>query len=449
MQLAEKYAKEIEGLKNQVRGMLTTPGKDMVEKMNLIDTLERLGVSYHFEDEIEELLERFFNLNLNYADEAYDLYTVALHFRVLRQHGYRISCAAYLRVHGEDILEDALVLTMANLKSMAPHLSYGLGKQVTHALVQSIHFGIHRIEARNFISIYEEDELKNELLLRLAKLDYNALQLLHKQELFEISRWWKELDLISKLSYARDRVVECFFWTIGVYHEPQFQWEISEIDRLPEYIKPSYSALLNLYDQFDEELSRQRRSYVVYYAKEALKELARAYYVEAKWFIEGYLPPFSDYMSNALITCTYYYLTITSLQWMKFVTKEQFEWLSNKPKVLVASLIICRLIDDIATYEVEKERGQIATGIESYMKENGVTKEEAMDKFFELANNAWKDINEECLITTSCSKEILMRILKFGCIVDVTYKDNEDGYTHPEKVVKPYIIALFIDPIQV
>ncbi|CAA3028841.1 vetispiradiene synthase 2-like [Olea europaea subsp. europaea] len=515
-ELAQKYAKEIEGLKNEVRSLLKAPEKDMMETMNLIETLERLGISYHFEDEIEELLEHFFNLNSNYADEAYDLYTVALHFRLFRQHGYRVSCsvfdkfvdengkfketiksdargllslyeAAYLRVHGEDILEDALAFATENLKSMTPDLTSPLGKQIAHALVQCFHFGNPRIEAHNFISIYQEDESKNEVLLRFAKLDYNYLQMLHKQELYEVSRWWKELDLVSILPYARDRVVECFFWAMGVYHEPQYsvarimltktiamtsiiddtydaygtveelevfteaiqRWDIREIDRLPEYIKPFYSALLNLYGQFDEELSKEGSSYAIYYAKEALKELVRTYYVEAKWFIEGYLPPFSEYMSNALITCTYVYHTTTSLLGVKSVTKEQFEWLSNKPKMLVASLIICRLVDDIATYEVEKERGQIATGIESYMKENCVTKEEAVDKFFEMATNAWKDINEECLRPSSSSREILMRILNLERIIDVTYKGNEDGYTQPQKVLKPHIISLFIEPIKV
>ncbi|CAA2980659.1 vetispiradiene synthase 2-like [Olea europaea subsp. europaea] len=94
-ELAQEYIKEIEGLKNEVRSTLTASQKAMVQTMNLIDTLERLGVSHHFEDEIEELLERFFNLNTNYEDEAYDLYTVALHFRLFRQHGYRISCGIF------------------------------------------------------------------------------------------------------------------------------------------------------------------------------------------------------------------------------------------------------------------------------------------------------------------------------------------------------------------
>ena len=37
-----------------------------------------------------------------------------------------------------------------------------------------------------------------------------------------MSRWWKNLKLQSRLSFARDRVVECYFWIVGVYYEPSY-----------------------------------------------------------------------------------------------------------------------------------------------------------------------------------------------------------------------------------
>ncbi|KAH6816676.1 hypothetical protein C2S51_021496 [Perilla frutescens var. frutescens] len=519
-QVEKKYSNTVDVLKKEVKGMITAPGTKMVDTMELIDTIERLGVSYHFQDEIEHKLQQFFYLKPDYCnddDDTYDLYTVALHFRLFRQHGYRISCdifgrwvdgdgkfeeglrsdgkgllslyeASYLRTRGETILDEALDFATASLKSIAPRLESPLGKQVVHALVQPLHFGNPRIEARNFISIYEEYEDMNESLLMFAKLDYNLLQMLHKEELHQVSRWWKELDLIAKLPYARDRAVECFFWAMGAYHEPQYsrarvmltktiamtsiiddtydaygtieeldifteaieRWNVEETKRLPEYMKPLYKALLELYKQFEQELENEGRSYVAHYAIESLKELVRSYHVEAKWFIQGYLPPFEEYLKNALITSTYCYHTTTSLLGVESAIKEDFEWLSNKPKMLVAGLLICRLIDDIATYEVEKTRGQIATGIESYMKDNGATKEEAMAKFFEKATDAWKDINEECLMPCLYnSRDVLMRILNLERLIHVAYKDNQDGYTQPEKVLKPHIIALFVDPIQI
>lgn len=35
-------------------------------------------------------------------------------------------------------------------------------------------------------------------------------------------RWWNGLELQSRLSFARDRVVECYFWIVGVYSEPSY-----------------------------------------------------------------------------------------------------------------------------------------------------------------------------------------------------------------------------------
>ncbi|KAL6513326.1 (-)-5-epieremophilene synthase stps3 [Orobanche gracilis] len=87
----KKNSKTVEALKNDVIRSLVTSSAEgkMIDTMNLIDTLERLGLSHHFQNEIQQKLQQVFNLNTDY--EAYDLYTVALHFRLFRQHGHPIS----------------------------------------------------------------------------------------------------------------------------------------------------------------------------------------------------------------------------------------------------------------------------------------------------------------------------------------------------------------------
>ena len=40
--------------------------------------------------------------------------------------------------------------------------------------------------------------------------------------LYSNFRWWKDLDFATKLPFARDRVVECYFWIVAVYFEPQY-----------------------------------------------------------------------------------------------------------------------------------------------------------------------------------------------------------------------------------
>ncbi|KAK9155966.1 hypothetical protein Sjap_003446 [Stephania japonica] len=134
--------------------------------------------------------------------------------------------AAHVRIHGEDVLEEALIFTTTNLTSMmksSPSLSCSpLGRQIQHSLEQPIHKGMPRLEARRYISLYRENEKWSHSVRELAKLDFNLVQALHRQELSEISKWWKDLDFASKLPFARDRLVECYFWAIGDYFEPSY-----------------------------------------------------------------------------------------------------------------------------------------------------------------------------------------------------------------------------------
>lgn len=90
--------------------------------------------------------------------------------------------ATHMMVHGEDILEEALAFTTTHLESIAKQLSHPYSLQVKHCLRQTLHKNLPRLEARSYISLYEQDPSHNENLLTLAKLDFNLLQSLHQKE---------------------------------------------------------------------------------------------------------------------------------------------------------------------------------------------------------------------------------------------------------------------------
>ena len=99
--------------------------------------------------------------------------------------------ASFLRVHGEDILDEANAFTTSHLKSLlSSHLSQPtiLMDQVAHALKQPIRKGLTRLEARHYTSIYQQDPSHNRVLLTFAKLDFNLLQKMHQKELSHIAR---------------------------------------------------------------------------------------------------------------------------------------------------------------------------------------------------------------------------------------------------------------------
>ncbi|MFS7904885.1 putative germacrene-A synthase [Helianthus anomalus] len=69
---------------------------------------------------------------------------------------------------------------------------------------------------------YEQKNSHNGSLPRLAKLEFNRLQSLHKRELSQLPKWWNNLEPKENLHYVRDRLVELYFWLVGVYFKPQY-----------------------------------------------------------------------------------------------------------------------------------------------------------------------------------------------------------------------------------
>ncbi|KAJ9676245.1 hypothetical protein PVL29_024980 [Vitis rotundifolia] len=477
---------QLEDLKEEVRRELIAAAGDASKQLKFIDA------------EIEEALQNTYD-NYHCIDDIND---VALRFRLLRQQGFNISCdifnrytdergrfkeslvndacgllglyeAAHLRVWEEDILDEALALATSHLESMVEHLEYPLAAQ--------------RLEARPYMSIYQDEASHSKALLKLAKLDFNLLQSLYKKELSNISRWWKDLDFSSKLPFGRDRVVECYFWIATACFEPQYsyarriqtkilapitiiddmfdaygtleelelfteaigRWDINSIYQLPEYMKPCHQAVLDAYKEI-EQMENKRRSYCVHYAKEAMKRSVRAYFNEAKWPHEDYVPTIEEYLSVAQVTSDVTLFTVICLVGMgRMATKEVFEWVWSDPKIVGASSKIMRLMDDMASHKFEQERGHSASSVECYMKQHGVSEQHAYQKLNKQVENAWKDVNQGCLRPPAIPMPLLTRVLNFARTGDFMYKGRDDRFTNVGDVMKDSIASLFMDPVPI
>ncbi|OMP04546.1 hypothetical protein COLO4_09545 [Corchorus olitorius] len=178
-----------------------------------------------------------------------------------------------------------------------------------------------------------------------------------------------------------------------------------------------------------------------------MKNQVRAYFAEAQWFHSQHVPTMEEYMNVALVTSANQMLATTSFVGMGDIANEEdFKWLFSGPKMVTASAIICRLMDDIVSHKFEQKRGHVASAIECYMNQHNATEEEAVKEFRKQIADAWKDINEECLYPTPVAMPLLTRILNLSRVVDVIYK-TEDGYTHAEVMLKDSVASLLIDPV--
>ncbi|KAK1557005.1 hypothetical protein Q3G72_016057 [Acer saccharum] len=176
------YAKKLKSqeLKEDVRAMLVKV-KDPLHQMELIDTLQRLGLSYHFDHEIKLILGAIYDKRSSSSKPTQEsLYAVALEFRFLTQHGFDTS------QEGESIFHSAINFTTAYLKEYVKHSKDDeyLSTLANHALELPLHCRMLRLEARWFIDVYEKHHPDmNPVLLELAKLDFNVVQATHQEDL--------------------------------------------------------------------------------------------------------------------------------------------------------------------------------------------------------------------------------------------------------------------------
>ncbi|CAL5430280.1 unnamed protein product [Camellia sinensis] len=248
--------KRVEELKKHVKKLVENEDIKPLANLEMIDNIDRLGLSYHFEKEINIALGTLIRSTNN--DDAYieqeGLHATALRFRILRQHGHKVSqdifnrfkdndgnfkpsiCedikgllslyeASFLGIHGEHTMEEAKIFTTFHLKKMKHHSilksNKVLGREISRALELPRQWQMTRSEARWYIDVYEEKDDKVVALLELAKLDYNFVQSVHQKDLADLTRWWKDLGLKDRLEFSRDRLVESYLWGLGMASEPQ------------------------------------------------------------------------------------------------------------------------------------------------------------------------------------------------------------------------------------
>ncbi|CAL9755233.1 unnamed protein product [Musa acuminata subsp. burmannicoides] len=302
-------------------GKLTEDVKQLIyrkkgteDQLQLIDHLLQLGAAYHFKEDIKDALGTIYGsvekVNMLLKD---NLHATALMFRLLREHGFDVSEgvfyrfmdekgnlkaslrhqteglvslyeASHLAKEGEHVLEEATNFTTKQLKSlMEGSLEPHLREHVAHALELPLNWRMPRLQTRWFIEASQWEAKMNPVLLELAKLDFNRVQIIYQRELREVSRyfklallesclvqsalvyepanfstnlwlsirWWSNLGLAQRLPFSRDRLMENYFWTVGWAFEPQFA-RIREAQTKANCLITTIDDVYDVYGTIDE-----------------------------------------------------------------------------------------------------------------------------------------------------------------------------------------------------
>nr|UXP70619.1 terpene synthase 28 [Aquilaria sinensis] len=287
---------QVEELKQAAKGVVVGV-EDAPALLRLIDALHRLGIAHYFRPEIHRA---FCRLLPSVASDL-DLVYTSLQFRLLRQHAFPVTPvvfdkfidsngkflehlaedtegllslyeASHLGFFGEQVLEEAKDFSSKHLNLLLSQnkLKGNLRGQVQLSLQLPLHQRMPRVEARNFIDIYQQDaETQHLVLLRLAKLEYNLMHSLYLDELKELT-----------------------------------EWDIKAVNELPDFMKVIYSTIVENGDQTARDALEHLGLNIDFlpYIKEQWASYCKVLMVEARWAGEGYIPSFDDYMHNARVS---------------------------------------------------------------------------------------------------------------------------------------------------
>ncbi|KAL2331792.1 hypothetical protein Fmac_019373 [Flemingia macrophylla] len=476
--------------------------------LKMIDTIQRLGIEHHFEEEIKTQLGRVGNW-----DADGDLFATALQFRLLRHNGcptfsdvfnkfldrsgkFKESItgdiwgmlslfeASTLGAKGEEVLQQAMKFTKRHLHQLLPQLDPKVGKLISGALLLPRHLRMATLEAKNYIVEYSQESNKIPALLELARLDFDIAQSMHRKELAEISRWWKNLELVETIGFGRDGPVECYLWVLGIFPEPHYsncrielakaicvlqvmddmfdtygkldelilfteaikRWDLDAMEQLPEYMKICYMALYNTVHESAYRIQKEHGKTVVNCLKRTWMDIFDAYLKEAKWFNNKYVPTLREYLDNGVISsASCMALVYATLLVGNDLSKNTISMMNPYPRIFCCSGEILRLWDDLGTSRDEQQRGDNASSIQCLMLENNIFDENVARKYIKnLIGNLWSELNGLAFTTTALPYSVMKVSLNMARTAQVIYQHGDDQST---PTVDDHVQTLLFRPL--
>ncbi|KAG8363614.1 hypothetical protein BUALT_Bualt19G0040800 [Buddleja alternifolia] len=507
----------VKKMEDEVRCMLEKKGDvEPLTLLELIDDIYRLGVGYRFQEPIKRALERMLLQSSKVMKKIHNsLHACALYFRLLRQHGYHVSTdifesfkdwngnfnaslamdiqgmlslyeASHLAFQGESTLDEAREFTIFHLKNMLSKMGRKSATCVSHALELPFHHRMQRLEARWNIEMYDKQNEANKMLHKLAIFDFNMVQLAHQNDLQEVSRWWRDVGLANKLSFARDRLMESFFWTVGMVYEPRFsncrigltkvvklitvlddiydvygspeeleqltdavdKWDLNMVNQLPDYMKLYFFALYNTVNDMAYDTLKEQGQLILPQLIKGWADLCKAFLREAQWRYKNHIPEFDEYLkhawissSGALLLTHAYFLTTQN------ITNEASESLNNYNGLLRFPCTIFRLANDLSSSRADIERGETAKTASCLMHETGLSEEAACKYIKELIDENWKMINKEIVNNSFYEKSFIETATNLARIALCQYQHG-DAHSNPNDLSMNRIESVIIEPIR-
>ncbi|XP_059292849.1 alpha-farnesene synthase-like isoform X1 [Lycium ferocissimum] len=518
----KKYKVEAEKLINEVS--CTFSNTVSLALLELVDRIDKFGLSSYFEVETKEALEKIIkcmNSGASYSSSKdEDLYAIALCFRLLREHGYHASQdmlkglfagkgklmtkkvsdiktllelleGSYLSMDDENLQNDIRIFSTKNLKNLSTsnvdRFSTN-GEYLSNSLKYNpLAFRVRWYDVRRHLNAQEELECyTNPMLLKLAKLNFNIIQATHQKDLKHVIRWWRNLCIVEDLSFTRDRIVESFFYAVGVTSEPQHgsmrkwltkviqliliiddvydiygslpdveqftcaieKWDPNEVQCLPECMQICFRTLHDTMEEISVEIQQQKGGpSALPYLKQVWVNFCKALLVEATWYHKGHIPTLEEYLDNGWISSSGPLLSCHVIFGLtNEITNETLDLCKNCKEIIYHTSVIIRLCNDKGTSTAELERGDVASSILCYMQEENVSEEVAREHIESIILDSWKKINYHFNTLSTSHRKLVKHVINEARMAHVMYQFG-DGFGVQDGETRDHILFNLVEPL--
>ncbi|KAL3519579.1 hypothetical protein ACH5RR_017728 [Cinchona calisaya] len=509
-QLCMKHAKKL----MHVRHMLEAEKEDPLKDLTLIDAIQRLGIDHHFQEEIEAALWRQYVSHKNFFDQSQALDEISLCFRLLRQQGYHVPQgvfknfkdekgnlavnygkdhtralmglyeAAQLSIQGEDILDDAEEFSSQVLNAGMKYLDDNNARIVKNTLRHPYRKSLYRFKPNNLMEsqVIEGINGWDTSLQELSYADFYMAQGIHRQDLLQITKWWKDLGLAMELKQARDQPLKWYTWSMvmlkdltlsdervdltksisfiyiiddifDIYGKPEEltlfteavnRWNLAAVEQLPDYMKNCFRALYDITNEIGLKIYKKHGFDPTESLRKTWASLCNAFLVESRWFASGSeeLPKADEYLRNGKVSSGVYIMLVHALFLLGFGPKGSSITLDDASGIISSVAAILRLWDDLGSAKDEDQNGNDGSYMDYYIKENGVTVEFAKEQVFTLISEEWKRLNMEFLRLNRFSSSFQRAALNLARMVPLMYS-YDDNQRLPD--LDEYIESILFD----
>nr|AMB57286.1 plastid terpene synthase [Osmanthus fragrans] len=446
----DEFSMEYEQKLKDVRELLKSQKlENQIESLILVDAIQRLGVDYHFQEEIKAILRRHY-IEATTSFDGYTLHDLSLFFRLLREHGFSIPADIFNKFKGKDgvfegklkhdirglmeLYEAAQLVTDGEdiLDEAAKFSSQIVGNRLKHPY----HKSIARFTAKKYIRDFQGINGWGKTLKELAEMNISMAQTANHQELAQISKWWTDLGLAQEFKQARNQPLKWYTWSMASLSDPSMSeqrleltksitfiyiiddifdlygtpeeltvftravhmWDYAAVHMLPKSWKMCYKALLDTTNDIGNKIYKEHGYNPIDSLKSTWASLCDAFLVEAKWFASGHLPTSNEYLENGKVSSGVHVVLVHLFFLLGINRKTGGAVQVDDISELVSSVAaILRLWDDFGSAKDEQQDGNDGSYIECYVKENpGSTIEIARERVIDMISREWKHLNKEC-----------------------------------------------------